>query len=133
MGLDMYLEKRIKGGDNSYPYEDLCYWGKRWPIFHWFKRHLGGNIECSARYLVSKDILIQLRDDCYSVLKEATDGQNIIDIEKAEKYIPISDADCANEYDEYYVNMVSYTLEYTLDIMRTTDFEKYEILFTANW
>ena len=28
MGLDMYLEKRIKGGDNSYPHEGLCYWGE---------------------------------------------------------------------------------------------------------
>lgn len=133
MGLDMYLEKRIKGGNNRYPYEALCYWGKRWPIFHWFKRHLGVDIECSERYPVSKDILIQLRDDCYSVLKEATDGPNVIDVEKAAKYIPISDTDSANEYDEYYVDMVACTLEYTLDIMRTTDFEKEEILFTANW
>lgn len=133
MGLDMYLDRRIKGGDNSYSYESLCYWGKRWPIFYWFKRHLGGDIECSKRYPVSKDILIQLRDDCYNVLKEATDGQNVIDIEKAAKYIPISDTDSANKYDEYYVDMVAYTLEYALYAIRTTNFEKEEILFTANW
>ena len=133
MGLDMYLEKRIKGDVNNYTRECLCCWWRRWPIFHWFKRHLGGDIESSERYPVSKDILIQLRDDCYSVLKEATDGQNVIDIEKAAKYMPISDTDSANEYDGYYVNTVSYTLEYTLDIMRTIDFEEYEILFTANW
>lgn len=135
MGLDMNLYRRryANNPDDFHSYNSICYWGKRWPIFDWFERHLGAKIENCKYYPISKELLIQLRDDCYSVLKEATDGQNLIDSEKAAKYIPIDEEDVANHYDELYVDLIAYTLEKSIDAVLYTDFDDAEISFHADW
>ena len=135
MGLDMdlYRRRKSKNPDYFYNYDSVCYWGKRWPIFDWFERHLGVKIENCKYYPISKELLIQLRDDCYSVLKEATDGQNLIDSEKAAKYIPIDEEDVANHYDELYVDLIAYTLKKSIDTVLYTDFDDEEISFHADW
>ena len=92
MGLDMYLSRRHKGTNEEWS-EEIAYWGKRWPVFHWFKKHLGVEIEDCKYYVVQEEVLLQLRDDCISVLQQATNGRDVTDRETAAKYLPISDHD----------------------------------------
>lgn len=132
MGLDMYLSRRHKGANEEWP-EEIAYWGKRWPVFHWFKEHLGGEIEDCKYYVVQAEVLLQLRDDCISVLQQATNGRDVTDRETAAKYLPISDHDVSNGYDEYYVGMVICTLNYVNEAVYYTDFNEDEIVFSASW
>ena len=64
MGLDMYLyEKQV---------HEVAYWSKANAIHGWIIRNSGAEDNCTPIH-ISKQALIQLRDDCQKVLDEGTE------------------------------------------------------------
>ena len=136
MGLDMLLYARNK--QNPEQERTICYWGKRWPIFAWFEKHLGEKIENGKEYIVSKEMFEEFRHDIASVIFAATNYCFSREVTKytfqkvAEQYFPVDAEDLCNQYDTYYVNNLIDTGN-KIKINGNIDFDSEEIIFIADW
>ena len=97
MGLDMYLyEKQV---------HEVAYWRKANAIHGWIINNSGAVDNCTPIHLTKQD-LIQLRDDCQKVLDEGT-------AETAMKLLPPTEGFFfgSNNIDEWYWEDIKDTIE----------------------
>ena len=111
MGLDQYLE--TESG------EELIYWRKANHINKWFNDKVA-EVKNVEKIEVTKDQLIQLKEDCLTVLNDKS---------KAKELLPTQDGFFfgSTEYDEWYFNDLQYTVNHidnVLDMMEDRDFGK---------
>lgn len=167
MGLDMYLQKRDKvicphcgkeivGAGES---EELIYWRKANAIHGWFEKHCAnGCIENCKEYIVTKDQLIELRNDCEKVVthsmfvrktvkesqydfitKECKEVDVVKEVLKdqsfAQELLPTHRGFFHGEttYDKTYINELLFTIDQIDKILKETDFEHSEITYYAWW
>ena len=126
MGLDMYLQKRDKSTgkivDNK-----VMYWRKANQIREWIVSNAGYDRQNNCvEFPLSKETLIRLRDDCKRVIDNK---------ELAREILPT----CSGfffgdtEYNDWYFEDIRETYVKLKEILRTTDFDKYEILYFEWW
>ena len=135
MGLDMYLYRRKKYRENDPEYNELVkdsikevmYWRKANQIRQWFVKNTGydGDANCEDHEL-TKDQLIQLRDDCLEVVH---------DTRLANEVMPISTGFFfgSDKYDTWYFEELKDTAEKLNKIIEETDWEKETIDYFEWW
>lgn len=162
MGLDMYLfrAKKTPNGGFSYDYDtdEVGYWRKANAIHKWFVDNVQNGEDDCDDYSVSKELLEELLNDCYTVLGRSELVEKEIiqvvgynehgeEVEKPVKRKVIKDASAAEEilpaqsgfffgdtsYDEWYISKLEYTIETILDVLKNTDFDTEVIVYSSSW
>ena len=136
MGLDMFLEKRMKFDANGHehteeelhenPYTEVAYWRKANQIRQWFVDNCNYDSEADCEYFrVTKEQLEWLVNDCKKVLENH---------ECAEEIMPASSGFFfgSTDYDEYYFDQLEYTIERITEVIEETDWEN-EIIEYFEW
>ena len=155
MGLDMYLSKRVYIGAHyehrkvkgiiditaddkhikikfdrvSEITEQVGYWRKANQIHNWFVKNVQDGKDNCDEYYVSEEKLQQLLDDC----KKVRDNQSI-----AAEVMPTKKGFFfgGTEYDEYYMQDISGTIEIIETLFKEKGDEKYfngTIYYTSSW
>lgn len=117
MGLDMWLKKRPKKE------EELMYWRKANQIRGWIADHVTG-FNDNGETVVAKEDLEELLKVCESVIEH-----------KSEQYsasvLPVTSGFFfgSNEYDDYYYEDVSDTIDVLKEILENVDFDNYDVVY----
>jgi hypothetical protein len=148
--------------ERKYPHKQLSdavgYWRKANHIHNWFVENVQCGVDNCGSYIVSRDQLVQLRDACQYVLDIAKTTNGAVEVgvqysqngvaevitEPAE--IIINAEECAEilptrggfffggiHYDEYYLNGIKTTVQIIDNVLKTTDFDKQIIVYSASW
>lgn len=130
MGLDMVLEARRKGSEDSF---EVAYWRKANAIHKWFVDNVQEGKDDCGQYLVSRDALITLREACIQVLydKQMHDGT----IGLAEKLLPTQSGFFfgGTDYDDWYYENAEFTIESINKILEDPDFDQLEVYYSSSW
>lgn len=126
MGLDMYLQKRDKSTGKIVDNE-VMYWRKANQIREWIVNNAGYDRQNNCvEFPLSKETLIRLRDDCKRVIDNKELAREILPTRSGFFFGDI-------EYDDWYFDDIRTTYVKLKEILRTTDFDKYEILYFEWW
>ena len=136
MGLDMYLERKLKFDANGREYtkeelhenpsEEVAYWRKANQIRQWFVTNCDYDPDADCEYFrVTKEQLEQLVADCKEVLAHHN---------RAEEILPTSSGFFfgSTDYDEYYFDDLVATIEQVTRVIEETDWEN-EIIEYFEW
>ena len=132
MGLDMYLEKhdKITGEivpDNKLGTREVMYWRKANQIREWIVNNAGYDRQNNCvDFPLSKETLIRLRDDCKRVIDDKSLAKKILPTRSGFFF-------GSTEYDDWYYDEVRETYVRLKEIIRETDFNKYEICYWESW
>lgn len=150
MGLDMYLEARIYGGQflnkeyfemfNAVPIDwpvkpesfelkaQVGYWRKANQIHGWFVENVQGGQDDCRSYWVSKEQLIELRDLCQRVIDSG-------DPEFAKEHLPPSDGFFfgSNSIDDYYWTELRDTIAILSRVINWQLLDDADIHYRASW
>lgn len=126
MGLDMYMKKVNKLTGDTVD-EECAYWRKANQIRAWIVEHTDypSNGNCTD-YRLTQSELKSLVADCKRVL---------LDHSLASKLLPTSAGFFFGdtEYNERYFDNLESTVQQVGDIIKTTDFDMYDIYYTEWW
>lgn len=126
MGLDMYLQKRDKNTGKIVDNE-VMYWRKANQIREWIVSNAGyDRMNNCVEFPLSKETLIRLRDDCKRVIDNKELAREILPTRSGFFFGD-------TEYDDWYFDDIRTTYVELKEILRTTDFDKYEILYFEWW
>ena len=151
MGLDMFLSKVKK--------EEIAYWRKANAIHAWFERNCAdGELENCQEYVVTKENLEKLKQDCETVLNSSKlvhktvpvreynfDKRDYVTVERtmnvledssvAEELLPTQSGFFFGStfYDEWYIEDLKETVEKIKDILKDEDLDKYTMVYSAWW
>lgn len=161
MGLDQYLVKKrkdLKKEYKNFEYEE-AYWRKANQIHKWFVDKVQNGVDDCEYYEVSKEQIEELLDTCKEVISksklvegkvyagkhldretnewvtEYVDGKYIEDTEIAESLLPTTSGFFfgSTDYDEYYIQDLTYTIETFEKLLENFDFENYDLFYTSSW
>lgn len=126
MGLDMYLQTRDKS-TGKIVNNEVMYWRKANQIREWIVNNAGyDRLNNCVEFPLSKETLIRLRDDC----------KRVIDNKELAREILPTRSGCFfgnTEYNDWYFDDIRTTYVKLKEILRTIDFDKYEILYFEWW
>ena len=126
MGLDMYLQKRDKSTGKIVDNE-VMYWRKANQIREWIVSNAGyDRMNNCVEFPLSKETLIRLRNDCKRVIDNKELAREILPTRSGFFFGD-------TEYDDWYFDDIRMTYVKLKEILRTTDFNKYEILYFEWW
>lgn len=154
MGLDMFLYKVEKEEK-----EEIAYWRKANAIHAWFERNCAdGELENCQEYVVTKENLEKLKQDCETVLNSSRlvyktvpvreynyDKRDYVTVERtmnlledssvAEELLPTQSGFFFGStfYDEWYVEDLKETVEKIKDILKDKDLDKFTMVYSAWW
>lgn len=182
MGLDMYLSRRlyvkrwehikdnfsitVKKGGKKYPdvnperishiIEEVMYWRKANAIHKWFVDNVQGEEDNCAKYYVTQEQLIELRDLCKQVLDTATMGPGkvhagtsikdgeviqhymdstvVVNADKIHELLP-TQSGCffgSTDYDQWYIDSIAetYTRLCELNLDKPSEWDYY---YRSSW
>lgn len=124
MGLDMYL---VKEKEDGLDFEhELAYWRKANQIHAWFVRNVQNGVDDCEAYVVSKEKLMALLEDCKAVLEDRNN---------AEKLLPVQSGFFfgGTNYDEWYFADIEETVTIIEGILDNHDFENEKLLYCSSW
>ena len=124
MGLDMYLFRREKGNENDEALNQVAYWRKANQIRSWFAR--ATHIENCELAPVTKEMLVQLRQECKAVLKHH---------DLADSLLPTSNGFFfgSTEYGEWYFEDLKETVDMLSLVINETDWEREDVYYYEWW
>lgn len=126
MGLDMYLQKRDKSTGKNVD-NKVMYWRKANQIREWIVSNAGyDRMNNCVEFPLSKETLIRLRDDCKRVIDNKELAREILPTRSGFFFGD-------TEYNDWYFEDIRETYVKLKEILRTTDFNKYEILYFEWW
>lgn len=126
MGLDMYLQKRTKGGEIID--DELICWRKANQIRRWLVNHIpefDEDDDCKS-FVLPKELLLNLLADIQKVIDNP---------ECATEVLPTSEGFFfgSTDYDDWYFNQLKQTFKVLPSIIKDTDFDSEEIVYTEWW
>lgn len=127
MGLDMYMNKRLKADVNGKYAQEVAYWRKANQIRQWIVNHTEMKEDDNCEVIpMTKELLEQLVKDCKKVITSP---------KYASKIMPTSSGFFfgSMEYDEKYFNDLCNTIRQIEKILDTTDFVNEVIEYTEWW
>ena len=133
MGLDMFLYKRAKVKESQTEPTEIMYWRKANQIRQWFVDNTGYDAAANCKeHPVTKERLTQLRDDCLKVIETHKKNKNH---RTSRKLLPSSDGFFfgGTEYDRWYYDEVERTARELTEILRTVNFNTYEVFYYEWW
>lgn len=138
--------------------EQVGYWRKSNQIHLWFVNHVqDGEDDCQYHHECTKEILKELLDTCHKVLESCVmiygkvkngdrfvngkwepiyeNGMTVIDSSVAEELLPSCDGFFfgGTNYDQWYVDDITNTIEILEKVLATTDFETQAIYYVSSW
>ena len=125
MGLDMFLEARIKGH-----VEEAAYWRKANAIHRWFVENVQNNEDECKPHVVTREQLEDLLEDSMLVLS------NRDDIELIEQVLPTASGFFfgGTQYDDWYFENVSYTVDKLKEVLENPSYdENTEFVYQSSW
>lgn len=151
MGLDMFLSKVKK--------EEIAYWRKANAIHAWFERNCAdGELENCQEYVVTKENLEKLKQDCETVLNSSKlvyktvpvreynyDKRDYVTVERtmnlledssvAEELLPTQSGFFFGStfYDKWYVEDLKETVEKINNILKDENLDEYTMVYSAWW
>lgn len=149
-------EQKEYGGKSIFT--EVAYWRKANQIHNWFVNNIQDGTDDSGSYEVTKaDIIILLAlcktvknnselvsgnivngyryDNEYHKIPIIQVGKTIEDPSIAIRLLPTTTGFFfgSNEYDEYYMESINYTIETLEKILIETDFEKEMLVYSSSW
>lgn len=145
-----------KYGHNSL-FEEIGYWRKANAIHNWFVENVQNGVDDCGEYEVSKSDLKELLSLCKEVKDNSVlvdgeikngyifkdgvetpiyeDGKYIEDPTIAMELLPCSSGFFfgSQEYDEWYLQDIEYTIDKIETILKETDFNNEIIIYSASW
>jgi len=118
------IDKNIKPERIRYIVEEVAYWRKANQIHNWFVQNVQNGVdECQNSY-VSREKLEELLDVCTKVIADNT---------LAETLLPSASGFFfgGTEYDEWYYQDVTNTIEYLTEILKEEEADEFE--YYASW
>ena len=117
MGLDMML---------VYDGNQIASWRKANAIHKWFVDNVQNGIDDCGEYKVTKEQLIQLRDECNQVLNDSS---------LAESLLPTFPGFFFGEtvYEDGYYVSLDYTVEIINDILENKSYCLDELYYSSSW
>lgn len=107
---------------------EIAYWRKANQIRQWFVDHIEefDTNDNGDYYIVSKELLINLVNDCQAVIDNHS---------KAEEIMPTSSGFFfgGTEYDEWYFNCLENTITKLLKVISETDWNNEIVVYTESW
>lgn len=130
MGLDMFLEARRKGSEDSF---EVAYWRKANAIHKWFVDNVQEGKDDCGEYLVSRDALVALREACVQVLYDKNTYDGTIGL--AEKLLPTQSGFFfgGTDYDDWYYDNAKFTIESINKILEDPDFDQLNVYYSSSW
>lgn len=130
MGLDMVLEARRKGSEDSF---EVAYWRKANAIHKWFVDNVQEGKDDCGEYLVSRDALITLREACVQVLYDKSTHDGTLGL--AEKLLPTKSGFFfgGTDYDDWYYENAEFTIESINKILEDPDFDQLNVYYSSSW
>ena len=125
MGLDMFLEARMK-----HRTEEAAYWRKANAVHRWFVENVQNNEDECKPYIVTREQLEDLVEDCMLVLS------NRDDIELIEQVLPTASGFFfgGTQYDDWYFENVSYTVDKLKEVLENPSYdENTEFVYQSSW
>ena len=117
MGPDMYLRD---SNDN-----EVVYWRKANQIHAWFDNCLGG-VENLEVYRITESMVKELLSTCRNVLANPDKAQELLPTQSGFFF-------GSTEYGEWYFDDITYTIEKFEQIMKTFNFKRNQLYYTAWW
>lgn len=127
MGLDMYMNRKLKTDTKGDYANEVAYWRKANQIRQWIVNHTEMKEEDDCEVIpMTKELLEQLVKDCAEVIANP---------EFAPKIMPTSSGFFfgSTEYDEWYFQDLRDTIQQVEKILKTTDFVNEVIEYTEWW
>ena len=127
MGLDMYMNRRLKTDTKGDYAKEVAYWRKANQIRQWIVNHTEMKKEDNCEIIpMTKELLEQLVKDCAEVIANP---------KCATKIMPTSSGFFfgSTEYDEWYFQDLRNTIEQVGEILETTDFVNEVVEYTEWW
>lgn len=125
MGLDMYLEARIK--DRA---EEAAYWRKANAVHKWFVENVqDGKDECEP-HVVTREQLESLIEDCMLVLSNRDDRELI------EQTLPTTSGFFfgSTAYDDMYFEDLLYTVDKLNEVLDSSEYDQEtEFVYRSSW
>lgn len=123
MGLDMYIASRNKI-EKKIVNDEIAYWRKFNALHSWFVENVQNGVDDCNKYPVSREQLIVLID----LLEKVQNDQDPSLLPTRSGFFFGS-----TEYDEYYWEDVSRSIEKLKNILETFDFDNLELLYESSW
>ena len=157
MGLDMYLEKRVRlykiqdrewkkdirlfSDDQPKVYKNLdCpwlsfevgYWRKANQIHHWFVENVQNGEDDCKEYRVTYDQLRELHDLCKQILDEPNEKKRL---KLAKELLPTQEGFFfgTTDYDEYYFEELKDTVDMLENLFKEEDAEEADYAYSSSW
>jgi len=127
MGLDMYMNRRLKTDVNGEYAKEVAYWRKANQVRQWIVDHTEMQKEDNCEIIpMTKELLEQLVKDCEEVLANP---------ERASEIMPTSSGFFfgGTEYDEWYFENLRDTIQQVKEILDHTDFDTEVVEYTEWW
>ena len=127
MGLDMYMNRRLKTDTNGKYAQEVAYWRKANQIRQWIVNHTEMEEDDDCEIIpMTKELLEQLIKDCEKVIANPL---------RAKEIMPTSSGFFFGntEYNEWYFDQLHDTITQIKNILETTDFDKEVIEYTEWW
>jgi hypothetical protein len=125
MGLDMFLEARIKDR-----VEEAAYWRKANAVHRWFVENVQNNEDECKPYVVTREQLEDLVEDCMLVLSNRGDD------ELAEQVLPTGGGFFFGntDYDDWYFDCLEYTVDKLKEVLENPSYdENTEFVYQSSW
>lgn len=125
MGLDMFLEARMK-----HRTEEAAYWRKANAVHRWFVENVQNNEDECKPYVVTREQLEDLVEDCMLVLS------NRDDIELIEQVLPTASGFFfgGTQYDDWYFDCLEYTVDKLKEVLENPSYdENTEFVYQSSW
>ncbi len=125
MGLDMFLEARIKDR-----VEEAAYWRKANAVHRWFVENVQNNEDECKPHVVTRVQLEDLLEDCMLVLTNRGDD------ELAEQVLPTGSGFFfgGTQYDDWYFDCLEYTVDKLKEVLENPSYdENTEFVYQSSW
>lgn len=114
---------------------EIGYWRKANAIHQWFVKNVQNGVDECEAHLITKDIIAKLRTDVKTVLDAKDQDMKDESFEVAEATLPTQSGFFfgGTDYDEYYYESLTDTLEICDKLLNDVDFENNYIVYQSSW
>lgn len=121
--------------------EQVGYWRKANQIHNWLVENIQDGVDdCNYHREVTEEDLLELLDICKKVLDSCEliideNGKHVKDSSIAEELLPATPGFFfgSYEYDEWYVEDITNTIDIINKVLETTDFETQMLYYCSSW
>ena len=136
MGLDMFLFRRKNSDTKSEAFTEVGFWRKANHIHNWFVVNCQDGVDECQETEISKEKLEELLSICKKVLNPT--GSSLPQIAResiAEEFLPTVAGFFfgGTDYDQYYYDDVSETIDIIEKALAETDFDNESIYYSSSW